>query len=82
MNRRSLSVFGAALLSACALPALADTPATSTPANDGVTRAQVEQQRDHASGADTLRSPKKTGPATVLDAPVVTDDAPAQVQAP
>jgi hypothetical protein len=82
MNRRLLPVFGAALLGACVLPVLADATATSTPVNDGATRVQVEQKRDHASGADTLSTPKKTGPAAVLDAPVVTDDAPAQVQAP
>lgn len=75
MNRLLLSVVGAALAGAVAIPALA---ATTT---DTATRTQLERKRDQVSGVARLKAPEK-GPATVLETPVVTEDAPSQVTKP
>lgn len=75
MNRLLLSVVSAILAGVVTTPALA---ANST---DAATRTQIEHKRDQVSGADRLKT-KTQGPSTLLDAPVVTDDAPSQTAKP
>lgn len=84
MIRLMPPVIGAILLCAQSLPAIA---ADSLPANNSVNtdhqlREQVEAKRDQLSGADKLTPTAPSGGADVLNAPVETDDAPAQAQQP
>lgn len=84
MTRPSLSVISALLLCAHSLSALAadsTSSASSTNATEQL-RVQVEAKRDQLSGAANVSTTAKQGPSTVLDAPVPTDDAPAQAQRP
>jgi len=83
MTRPSLSFLSAALLCAQSLTVLAAGAATDVAATSGqAVREAVEAKRDQASGVSKVAPASKAGPATVLDAPVVTDDAPAQAQQP
>lgn len=84
MTRTMLSVFSAVLLCAQSLSALAgDSLSAADAANTTQqVRVQLEAKRDRLSGASSVSSSAEKGPATVLDAPVVTDDAPAQAQRP
>jgi hypothetical protein len=79
-----LSVFSAVLLCAHSFSALAaDTAsATNTATSTEQVRVQVEAKRDQLTGVASVSTTAPKGPSTVLDAPVVTDDAPAQAQRP
>lgn len=78
MNRSLLPVIGTVLLCAQSFCALAaDSSATTAQ-----TRAQIEAKRDQLSGVATVAKPTAQSTSTLLDAPVETDDAPAQVQQP
>jgi len=57
------------------------TSSTNTATSVEQVRVQIEAKRDQLSGAANV-TPAKTGPTTVLDAAVPTDDAPAQAQRP
>ncbi|POD78600.1 hypothetical protein BKM17_07405 [Pseudomonas syringae group genomosp. 3] len=77
-----LSVFSAVLLCAQSVAALAaDSTSNATAANQQI-RVQVEAKRDQLSGADKISPTTQKSSATLLDAPVDTDDAPAQAQRP
>jgi hypothetical protein len=78
------SVFSAVLLCAHSLSALAadSASATNTATSTEQVRVQVEAKRDQLTGVANVSSSASKGPSTVLDAPVVTDDAPAQAQRP
>ncbi len=89
MTRPVWFFFTAAMLCAQSLTAhaaahaadsMASTP--STPSEQQQVREQMEAKRDQLSGAANISAPAKTGAATLLDAPVETDDAPVQVQKP
>lgn len=84
MTRPMLSVFSAVLLCAQSLSALAmdSTSAANTSNSTQEIRAQIEAKRDQLSGAASVSATTPKGPSTVLDAPVDTDDAPAQAQRP
>lgn len=84
MIRSMLPVLGAVLLCAQSLSALAadSMPTANTATSDAHVRLQVEATRDQISGANKINSSKKSGAAALLDAPVDTDDAPAQEQRP
>jgi hypothetical protein len=77
MTRLTLSFFCALSIGAYSVCALADT---SSAGQD--TRAQVEAKRDQISGIDKVVAPSAKGSSALLDAPVDTGDAPAQVQKP
>ncbi|MCQ2994107.1 hypothetical protein NLO88_02670 [Pseudomonas syringae] len=78
-----LSVFSAVLLCAHSLSALADSgSATNTATSTEQIRVQVEAKRDQLTGVANVSTATEKGPSAVLDAPVVTDDAPAQAQRP
>lgn len=83
MNRPMLSFFCALLMGAYSVSALAadSRSADATPYGQEA-RAQVDAKRDQISGAAQIAAPAKKGPSAMLDAPVDTDDAPAQVQKP
>lgn len=81
MNRPLLSVISAVLLCAHSVSALAADSASAATSQQHI-RAQVEAKRDQLSGAAKISPPAQKGPAAVLDAPVETDDAPAQAQRP
>ncbi|MFO3663735.1 hypothetical protein [Pseudomonas amygdali] len=79
-----LSVFSAVLLcahSACALSA-DSTSSTNTAVSDQQIRTQVEAKRDQLSGADKIKPAQQQSSSSLLEAPVNTDDAPAQAQRP
>ncbi|MGN2436331.1 hypothetical protein [Pseudomonas syringae] len=77
-----LSVFSAVLLCAQSVTALAaDSTSNATAANQQI-RVQVEAKRDQLSGADKISPTTQKSSATLLDAPVDTDDAPVQAQRP
>lgn len=83
MTRRLLSVVGAALLCAQSLPTLAaDSTQNSAASASQAAREAFEQKRDQASGVSDIAKPRVSGPSTVLDAPIATDDDPAQAQQP
>jgi hypothetical protein len=85
MTRPVWFFFTAAMLCAQSLTAHAadsTTSTTSTPSEQQQVREQMEAKRDQLSGAARINAPAKTGAAMVLDAPVETEDAPAQVQKP
>jgi hypothetical protein len=79
MNRFLLPVIGTVLLCAQSFCALAADSSATTTAD---TRAQIEAKRDQLSGVATVAKPTTQSTSTLLDAPVETDDAPAQVQQP
>lgn len=82
MNRLMLPVMGTLLLCAQSFSALAaDSTSTTTGQTTEQLREQIEAKRDQLSGVAKLSPASKTA-ASVADAPVVTDDAPAQVQQP
>ncbi|WLH38424.1 hypothetical protein PSH79_14045 [Pseudomonas sp. FP2196] len=78
-------VMGAILLCAQSLPAMA-ADSSSSSADGGNAehqlREQIEAKRDQLTGAANLAPATQTGVATMLDAPLETSDAPAQVQQP
>ncbi|MEQ7918715.1 hypothetical protein ABQX22_05935 [Xanthomonas sp. WHRI 1810A] len=80
MTRLTLSFFCALSIGAYSVCALA--AGTSSAGQD--TRAQVEAKRDQISGVDKVTTPtaKANASSALLDAPVDTGDAPAQVQKP
>lgn len=84
MLRIMSPVMGAVLLCAQSLSVMAAD--NSSPSNDGNAnqqlREQIEAKRDQLTGAATLAPATPNGVGTLLDAPVETDDAPAQVQQP
>lgn len=82
MNRPLLPVLGAVLLCAHSLSAVAADSSTATTTNASQVRAQIEAKRDQLSGVASTAKTTAPAPATVLDAPVATDDAPAQDQQP
>ncbi|MCV4286932.1 hypothetical protein OH708_03325 [Pseudomonas capsici] len=78
-----LSVFSALLLGASSFYVVAaDSRATDNTHSEQEVRAQVDKQRDQLSGADKLAAPVEKGSAALLEAPIETEDAPAQVQKP
>ncbi|RMR25725.1 hypothetical protein ALP90_100352 [Pseudomonas amygdali pv. ulmi] len=84
MTRTILSVFSAVLLcahSVCALSA-DSTSSTNTAVSDQQIRTQVEAKRDQLSGADKINPAQQQSSSSLLEAPVDTDDAPAQAQRP
>lgn len=82
MHRLLLPVMGTLFLCAQSLPALA-TPDTSNASSSlQQEREQIEAKRDQISGAAQLSQRTDTGSGALLDAPVATDDAPAQEQQP
>ncbi len=84
MLRIMSPVMGAILLCAQSLPAMAADNASA--ANGGNAeqqlREQIEAKRDQLTGAANLAPATQNSVATMLDAPVETADAPAQVQQP
>ena len=82
MHRVILPVMGALLLCAQSLPALATPTASTASSSLQQEREQIEAKRDQISGAAQLSKSADTGTSTILDAPVATDDAPAQEQQP
>jgi hypothetical protein len=84
MTRPMLPVMGAILLCAQSFSVLAaDATSASTAATSGQSvREQVEAKRDQLSGVSQISQTTQKSSATVLDTPVVTDDAPAQEQQP
>lgn len=84
MSRPLLSVISAVLLCAQSLSALAadSTSATNAATSAEQIRVQVEARRDQLTGAANVSTSTTKGPSTVLDAPVMTDDAPPQAQRP
>ncbi|MDC3735626.1 hypothetical protein KDL27_07535 [Pseudomonas syringae pv. syringae] len=80
-----LSVFSAVLLCAQSALTFAADSTSSTPAtgSDQQIRTQVEAKRDQLSGADKINPAQQQSSSSLLvDAPVDTDDAPAQAQRP
>ncbi len=82
MTRCMLSVFSAVLLCAQSVSALAADSTSTATTTDQQIRVQVEAKRDQLSGADKISPTGQKSSSTLLDAPVVTDDAPAQAQRP
>ncbi|QGG76588.1 hypothetical protein N028_14945 [Pseudomonas syringae USA011] len=84
MTRSMLSVFSAVLLCAQSVLTFAADSTSSTPAtgSDQQIRTQVEAKRDQLSGADKINPAQQQSSSSLLDAPVNTDDAPAQAQRP
>lgn len=80
MNRLMLSLACSALL-ATHLNAFADSSAGAAPAGAQTAREQLDAQREQLSGADQVR-PVAQAANTLVDAPVDTSDAPAQVSQP
>lgn len=79
MPRHMLPVIGALLFCAHIFSAMA-ADSTSSAVSTQQVREQVEAKRDQLSGVDKVTTTTQTGPATVLDSAVETDDAPAQEQ--
>jgi hypothetical protein len=83
MTKHMLSALSVIILSACSLCASANgAPSGQTKNADESLRAKVEQKRDQLSGADKIASPAAHNSSALIEAPVVTDDAPTQVQKP
>ena len=84
MLRIMSPVIGAVLLCAQSLPVMAaDNASSSNGGNaDQQLRDQIEAKRDQLTGAASLAPATQNGVGTLLDTPVETDDAPAQVQQP
>lgn len=81
MIRPMLPVVGAVLLCAQSFSVFAaDSTSTSTSGQN--LREQVEAQRDQLSGVSQITQTTQKSSSTLLDTPVATDDAPAQVQQP
>jgi len=82
MNRLMLPVMGTLLLCAQSFSAwAADSTSTTTAGTSAEqVREQMEAKRDQLSGVAKLTQTPATSSATVQDTPVVTDDAPTQVQ--
>ena len=74
-----MPVIGTAFLCAQSICVLAAEPSSTTTAD---TRAQIEAKRDQLSGVDAVAKTVTQSTNTLLDTPVETDDAPAQVQQP
>ncbi|MBX8615689.1 hypothetical protein K5D48_01290 [Pseudomonas cichorii] len=78
-----LSVVSVLLLGASSIsPVWADSKAVDTHHSEQAVREQVDKQRDQLSGANKIATPVEKGSAALLQAPVNTEDAPAQVQKP
>ncbi|MFJ4142642.1 hypothetical protein [Pseudomonas sp. NPDC089734] len=75
-----LSVFSALLLGATSVCAIADD--AGTPSSQQDVRIQVEKQRDQLSGASRLKTTVEQESSALLEVPIETEDAPAQVQQP
>ena len=83
MTRPLLSVVSVLLLGASSIsPVWADSKAVDTHHSEQAVREQVDKQRDQLSGAHKIATPAEKGSAALLQAPVDTEDAPAQVQKP
>ena len=84
MLRIMSPVMGAVLLCAQSLPVMAaDYSSSPNGGNaDQQLREQIEAKRDQLTGAANLAPATQNSVATMLDAPVETADAPAQVQQP
>lgn len=82
MTRSMLPVFGAVLLCAQSMSALAadSTFAANNGTSDAQIKLQVESRRDQISGADKITTPAQKGASSLLDEPVITDDAPRTAQ--
>lgn len=79
MKRLLMPVIGTAFLCVQSICVLAAETSSATTAD---TRAQIEAKRDQISGVDAVAKTVTPSTNTLLDAPVETDDAPAQVQQP
>ncbi|MBX8518872.1 hypothetical protein K5D37_04200 [Pseudomonas cichorii] len=78
-----LSVVSVLLLGASSIsPVWADSKAVDTHHSEQAVREQVDKQRDQLSGANKIATPAEKGSAALLEVPVDTEDAPAQVQKP
>ena len=84
MNRLLLPVMGTLFLCAQSFAALAVESTSSAPTSSSMqqVREQIEAKRDQISGATQLSKSTDKGTGSVLETPVVTDDAPAQEQRP
>jgi hypothetical protein len=84
MLRLMSPVLGALLVCAQSLPAMAadSSSVANTVNSEHQLREQIEAKRDQLSGAANLGPATQTIPGNMLDAPVATDDAPAQAQQP
>lgn len=84
MNRLILPAMGMLYLCTQSFSAQAveSTSATASSSSMQQVREQIEAKRDQLSGAARLSKSTDKGTGAVLDAPVVTDDAPAQEQQP
>ena len=84
MTRPMLRVMGAIILCAQSFTLFAAdcTCAPTSSTSEQQIRQQVEAQRDQLSGVSQISQTPQKASATVLDAPVETDDAPTQVQQP
>ena len=84
MNRLLLPVMGTLFLCAQSFSVLAAQSTSSASATSSMqqVREQIEAKRDQISGAAQLSKSTDKGTDSVLDTPVVTDDAPAQDQQP
>lgn len=82
MNRLLLPVMGTLFLCGQSFSALAAeaTSIASTSSSMQHVREQIEAKRDQISGAAQLSESTDTGTHSILETPVVTDDAPAQEQ--
>jgi uncharacterized protein YdeI (BOF family) len=82
MNKLMLPVMGTLLLCAQSFSVLAATSTSASAAdnNGQQLREQIEAKRDQISGVANVSKTTVTGAASMQDTPVVTDDAPAQVQ--
>lgn len=84
MNRLLLPIMGTLFLCAQSFSVLAAQSTSSASATSSMqqVREQIEAKRDQISGAAQLSKSTDKGTDSVLDTPVVTDDAPAQEQQP
>lgn len=83
MTRPLLSFFCALLVGTGSLSAVAAESGTANESRaEQEVRAQVDKQRDQLSGADQVMKTATHTSSAVLELPVDTDDAPAQVQKP
>jgi hypothetical protein len=79
-----LPVVGAIFLCAQSFSVFAadSTSASASATSASTLREQVEAQRDQLSGVSQISQTTQKSSSALLDAPVATDDAPAQVQQP
>lgn len=83
MTRLMLSFFSVLLLGASSfLPAWADSETVDTSRSEQAVRVQVDKQRDQLTGANKIATPVEKESSALLETPVDTEDAPAQVQKP